>query len=75
MQILQKLGLVLIGAGLIVAAGYFLYWFLGTDLIALGFRAAVGAVVVGFVILLIAAGWERCRSIKGKENSFKEVKY
>jgi membrane protein implicated in regulation of membrane protease activity len=73
--VLQKLGFLLIGGGVLVALGFFLKWFFATSLIALGFRIAIAVIIVGILLLLATAGWERYRAAKGKEKEFKEVKY
>ncbi len=75
MQVIQKLAMVSIVGGILAGLGFFLKWFFSTSFISLGFRAAVGAVLVGFVVLLLTAGWERYRAAKGKEDEFKGVKY
>jgi len=73
--VIERIALVLIGGGTLTAMGFFFYWFFKTSFLNLGFRIAIGAVIVGFVLLLASAGWERYRAAKGKEKDFKEVKY
>lgn len=75
MQATQRIAFILIGGGILAALGFFLKWFFGTSVVSLGFRIAIGAVIVGVILLLAAAGWERYRATKGKEDEFKEVKY
>ena len=72
---IQKIAFILIGGGVLTAVGFFLKWFFATSVISLGFRIAIGAVLVGVVLLLGAAIWERYRAAKGREKEFKEVKY
>lgn len=72
---IQRIALFLIGGGALTAFGFFLWWFFRTSFLNLGFRIAVGVVIVGIVMLLASAGWERYRATKGKEKEFKEVKY
>jgi hypothetical protein len=40
-------------------AGFYLKWFFETDAVAPGFRIAIAVVIVGFLILLAAVGWNR----------------
>ena len=72
---MQKIAFVLIGGGLLVALGFFFWWFFRTEFLNLGFRIAVGVALVGVLLLLASAGWERYRATKGEEEKFKEVKY
>jgi membrane protein implicated in regulation of membrane protease activity len=73
---MQKVAFVLIGGGVLTAAGFFLSWFFSTSFISLGFRIAIAAVMVGFLLLLASIGWERYRVARRKEeDEFKEVKY
>jgi len=73
--VIQKMAFILIGGGVLAASGFFLKWFFATEYISLGFRIAIGVVIVGVLLLLASAGWERYRAAKGKEKEFKEVKY
>ena len=57
------------------ALGFFLKWFFATSLISLGFRIAIGVVMVGVLLLIASVGWERYHAAKGKEKDFEEVKY
>jgi membrane protein DedA with SNARE-associated domain len=72
---IQKVAFGLIGGGILVALGYFLYWFFTTSGIALGFKIAIALVVVGIVLLLAGVIWERYQAAKKEEEEFKEVKY
>lgn len=72
---IQRIALFLIGGGVLTALGFFFWWFFRTSLLNLGFRIAIGVSMVGVVLLLASAGWERYRAGKGKEKEFKEVKY
>ena len=73
---IQKVAFALIGGGVIAALVYFFKWFFETSLIALGFRIAIAVVIVGVLLALAGAGWERYKAAKkGKEKEFKEVKY
>ena len=73
---MQKVAFILIGGGVLVALGFFFNWFFATPFISLGFRIAIAAVIVGLLILLGLAGWERYRASKKKEEEkLKEVKY
>jgi predicted membrane protein len=74
---LQKVGLGLIGAAVIVALIYFFKWFFITPFIALGFRVAIAVAIVGILVLLASVIWERYRASKKEKEKeeFKEVKY
>ena len=73
---MQKIAFILIGGGVLVALGFFLKWFFVTSFISLGFRIAIAVVILGVLLLLASAGWERYRvSQKKEEDKFKEVKY
>jgi len=72
---IQKIAFMFIGGGVLTALGFFLKWFFATEYISLGFRIAIGVVIVGIILLLASAGWERFHAAKGKEKEFKEVKY
>jgi len=73
---MQKVAFILIGGGGLVALGFFFQWFFATSLISLGFRIAIAAVIVGILLLLALAGWERYRIAKKKEkDEFEEFKY
>ncbi len=73
---IAALFIISIGGGGLVALGFFLQWFFATSLISLGFRIAIAAVIVGILLLLALAGWERYRVARKKEkDEFKEVKY
>ena len=72
---IQKTAFILIGGGVLAALGFFLKWFFATEYISLGFRIAIGVVIVGIVLLLASVSWERYQAAKGKEKRFKEVKY
>ena len=72
---IQRLAWLLIVGGVLAALGFFLKWFFATSLISLGFRITIGVVIVGILLLLASAIWERYRAAKGKEKEFKEVKY
>ena len=73
---MQNAAFILIGGGVLVALGFFLKWFFITSFISLGFRIAIAVVIVGILLLLASAVWERYRvSKKKEEDEFKEVKY
>ena len=73
---MQKVAFILIAGGVLTAVGFFLKWFFVTPFISLGFRIAVAVVIVGVLLLLASAGWERYRVARKKEeDEFKEVKY
>ena len=73
---MQNAAFILIGSGVLVALGFFLKWFFVTPFISLGFRIAIAVVIVGILLLLASAGWERYRVVRKKEkDEFKEVKY
>ena len=72
---IQRIAMIFIGGGALTALSFFFWWFFRTSLFNLGFRIAIGVVVLGIVLLLASAGWERYLAIKGKEKEFKEVKY
>tara|TARA_Y100000310_G_C20011379_1_gene503095 strand:+ start:266 stop:478 length:213 start_codon:yes stop_codon:yes gene_type:complete len=69
---MEKAGFVLIGLGVAVVLGYGAISFFTEVDIALWFRATVGAVVLGLLLLLISAGRERYKS--SGDDPFKEVK-
>jgi len=72
---LQKLGFSLIGLGSLTVVGYLCYYlfryFLSLDVIPLPIRAAIPAVILGFIILLISVLWESAKR-KGAEH-FEEL--
>jgi formate hydrogenlyase subunit 3/multisubunit Na+/H+ antiporter MnhD subunit len=70
---MEKVGLVLIIGGILTALGFFLEWFLTTSVISLGFRIAIGVVIVGIVLVLISLGWERYKASKEEREKFREV--
>ena len=72
---IQKIALVLIGAGVLSAFGYSLWWVITAHDISLFWRIAIGVIIVGSLLILASVGWERYRTGKGKEKEFKEVKY
>lgn len=74
---LQKISFTLIGGGLVAALVYFFKWFFATSLIALGFRVAVAVAILGILLLLATAAWERYRVTKKgeREKELREVKY
>jgi|GEM_PF-1877214 len=72
---LQKLGFSLIGLGRLTVVGYLCYYlfryFLSLDVMSLPTRAAIPAVILGFIILLISVLWESAKR-KGAEH-FEEL--
>ena len=72
---LQKLGFSLIGLGSLTVVGYLCYYlfgyFLSLDVMSLPTRAAIPAVILGFIILLISVLWESAKR-KGAEH-FEEL--
>jgi len=64
--VIQRIALVLIGGGALTALGFFFWWFFRVSFLNLGFRIAIAVVLVGILLLLVSAGWERYRAAKGK---------
>ena len=62
----QKLGMVLVIASMVLGAGYGVYHLFAFSFasIALPLKIAIGVFVLGFVLLLIAVGWDRYQTSK-----------
>jgi len=70
---MQNVAFALIGGGGLIGIGYFLFWFFSASDIDLGFRIAVGAIVVGVLVLFGVVVRQRIRATEDED--FKEVKY
>jgi uncharacterized integral membrane protein len=66
----QFLGIVLFVLGILIIAGYGLYYFAIEDEIPLFIRAGVAAIILGIVVILISLIRERLMDLK-KEEQYK----
>ena len=69
----QYLGLILVGAGLLALVGYLARGFFFASDISLGVRAFTAVAVFGFFLLLGYAAWDRYRSAREEPKGIKEA--
>ena len=71
---LEKLGFILVGAGILGLIGYFLSGFFMTPAVPLVWRILAGIAIVGVVVLLVYVSWDRYRAYKKESKEIREVK-
>ena len=71
---LEKLGFILVGAGILGLIGYFLSGFFMTPAVPLVWRILAGIAIVGITVLLVYVFWDRYRAYKKESKEIREVK-
>ncbi len=71
---LEKLGFILVGAGILGLIGYFLSGFFMTPAVPLVWRILAGIAIVGITVLLVYVFRDRYRAYKKESKEIREVK-
>ena len=71
---LEKLGFILVGAGILGLVGYSMRGFFMTPDIPVGLRILAGIAIVGIVVLLVYVSWDRYQAYRKESKEIKEVK-
>ena len=71
---LEKLGFILVGAGILGLIGYSLSGFFMTPSIPLVWRILAGIAIVGVTVLLVYVSWDRYQAYRKESKEIKEVK-
>ena len=74
MAVVQRIGFILVAAGILGLIFYFGWGFFGSPIIPLVYRILAGVAAVGFVVLLGYVSWDRYRAYREESDEIKEVK-